>query len=196
LGEPFRARLYRATAANALFIVEMVHEMQERGCLVRDAAGRWVEGAAPDWAYLSPRVEAAIAGQFGPLPSVCQQTLIVASVEGEAFTAEVAARVQRLDDETVLRHLSGPLSEQCHLVVAQGVRWVAGRRLSSYRFRHNLLQKYLYGRLDAVARAHLHAAVGHALDALYRDDAVAWAALSPRLALHFAAAGAASRAAV
>jgi predicted ATPase len=73
-------------------------------------------------------------------------------------------------------------------VKAQGVRQLGagGQRLSEYRFRHILFQKYLYSQLDQVERVHLHQAVGTVLEALNGGEAIEIAA---QLALHFQKAG-------
>jgi DNA-binding SARP family transcriptional activator/predicted ATPase len=209
LDAPFRETLARHTGGNPLFTVELLRGLQERGDLVRDEAGRWVAGPALDWGRLPPRVEAVIAERIGRLPPEWQETLTAASVQGEVFAAEVVARVQGLDEEEVVRRLSGPLSKQRHLVRAHsleqlgtgGLRLSTGRhgelvepsgqRLSRYRFHHYLFQKYLYGRLDVVERARLHEAVGNELEALYGEGA---AEVAVQLAYHFEAAGLADRA--
>ncbi|NIU62668.1 MAG: hypothetical protein GWN66_17375, partial [Pseudomonas stutzeri] len=72
-----------------------------------------------------------------------------------------------------------------------------GQRLSHYRFRHILFQRYLYNSLDEVERAHLHEAVGNTLEALYEDQIEAMAAIpaiAPQLAWHFQEAGMAAKA--
>jgi tetratricopeptide (TPR) repeat protein len=111
----------------------------------------------------------------------------VASVEGEFFTAEVVAQVRAIDNREVIQQLSSILDKQHRLVAAQGIQRVGpdGQRLSRYRFRHNLFQKYLYHSLDEVERAHQHEAVGNVLEALYQgqtDD------IAIQLARHFLAA--------
>jgi DNA-binding SARP family transcriptional activator len=63
LGIAFRETLYRHTAGNPLFTVELLRGLQEQGNLVRDEAGRWVEGPALEWKRLPARVEAVIAGR-------------------------------------------------------------------------------------------------------------------------------------
>lgn len=73
------------------------------------------------------------------------------------------------------------LQERGDLIRDEDGRWVAGPQLdwdilparveaviaaqpiSRYRFHHFLIQKYLYGELDAVIRADMHEAVGHTL---------------------------------
>jgi predicted ATPase len=107
-------------------------------------------------------------------------------VEGESFTAEVLARVQGLDESLVIQQLSGPLSVRHHLVAADSVRRLDGRKLCRYRFRHGLFQHYLYQSVDAVERIRLHEAVGRALEALCGPEA---GAISTALARHFEAAG-------
>jgi predicted ATPase len=150
-----------------------------------------------DWERLPARVEAVIAECIGRLPRAWQETLSTASVQGEVFTAEVVAHAQGLHEEEVVRRLSGPLSKQHRLVCAHSLERLGtggvlssskggvlssqrpepvegskgGLRLSRYRFRHYLFQKYLYSRLDEVERARLHEAAGNELEALYGEKA-------------------------
>jgi DNA-binding SARP family transcriptional activator len=87
LGPEFREVLYRHTRGHALFTIEMVRGMQERGDLIQDEAGRWVEGQNVDWQRLPARVEGVIGERLGRLPATLQEVLKVASVDGEHFTA-------------------------------------------------------------------------------------------------------------
>jgi pimeloyl-ACP methyl ester carboxylesterase/tetratricopeptide (TPR) repeat protein len=59
---------------------------------------------------------------------------------------------------------------------------VGALRLSRYRFRHILIQRYVYSSLDEVVRAYQHEAVGQALEVLYGAQASEVAA---QLAWHF-----------
>jgi len=61
LGVAFREALYQHTGGQALFTVELLRGLEERGDLRRDEAGRWVEGPELDWEELPLRVEAAVA---------------------------------------------------------------------------------------------------------------------------------------
>ena len=186
LGTPFRDALYRRTAGNPLFTVELLRGLQERGDLAQDQAGQWLEGPSLDWERLPARVEAVFSERLGRLPAGWRGMLAVASVEGEEFTAEVVAHVHGADERQIVRHLSGPLSKQHCLVTPHSVRRVDGRRLSRYRFRHILFQSYLYRSLDEVERARLHEAVGMALETLHGEQA---GHISGQLARHFEAAG-------
>jgi predicted ATPase len=162
--------------------------MQERGDLIHDAQGRWVEGPALDWQTLPARVEAVIAERVGRLPERLRKTLTVASVEGETFSAEAVAQVAAADELDMVNWLSGELDRRHRLVSPQGVRKVNDQHLSLYRFRHILFQKYLYNRLDPVERVHLHKAVGTALERLRGarpDERAGIADISPQLARHF-----------
>jgi tetratricopeptide (TPR) repeat protein len=118
--------------------------------------------------------------------------LRVASVEGETFSAEVVSRVLNEEEGEMVRCLSGVLDRRHHLVSAQGIRQSDGQRISTYRFRHILFQKYLYNGLDAVERSHLHQAVGNALQALYGQEDME---IAVELARHFQEAGTAGQAA-
>ena len=133
-----------------------------------------------------------IAERIARLDEQQRRVLQVASVEGETFTAEVVARVVGIAEGDVVRLLSEALDRAHRLVKAEGVRHLHGQRLSIYRFRHILFQKYLYTTLDAVERSHLHDAVASALQALHGEQTDDVAA---ELARHFGAAGATDQAA-
>jgi predicted ATPase len=186
LGAGFRETLYRQTGGHPLFTVELLHGMQERGDLIQDNEGQWMEGPALDWETLPARVEAVIAERIDRLDASSQAALRVASVEGETFTVEVLARVQPADERETIERLSGELDRRHRLVRAQEVQRLGARRLFRYRFRHILFQNYLYHSLDPVERAHLHEAVGKALEELFEEETEQMAVT---LAWHFQEAG-------
>jgi DNA-binding SARP family transcriptional activator/predicted ATPase len=188
LGAEFRDALYQQTRGHALFTVEMLRGMQERGDLVQDEHGCWIEGPAVDWQTLPARVEGVIGERIGRLPAELQATLKIASVEGEVFTAEVVAQVQGAGEPDMVLHLSGELDKGHRLVRGQGSQRLGpgGPRLSQYRFRHILFQRYVYNNLDDVERIYLHEAVGNGLERLYREHADE---VAVGLARHFHIAG-------
>jgi adenylate cyclase len=164
----------------------MLYGMQERGDLIKNQQGEWVVSPSLNWNCLPPRVEAAIADRLRQLPQSFLDLLQTASIEGERFTAEVAAKVQGVDEQQVLMLLSADLDRRYKLVQAESSRSLNGSRLSRYRFRHILFQRYLYSQLDVVERARLHEQVGTALEERYtrmlEENAV-------QLAYHFETAG-------
>jgi tetratricopeptide (TPR) repeat protein len=105
----------------------------------------------------------------------------------------VVARVLGVDEGAMLDNLSGELDRRHRLVASQSVLRLDGRSLSRYRFRHTLFQKYLYGNLDAVERAHLHEQVGLALEGVLGEGQEI-AAVAAQLARHFQEAGIAHKA--
>ena len=100
------------------------------------------------------------------------------------FTAEVVALVLGIEEQEILKYLSGDLNRLHRLVRGQSILRVNDQLLSRYQFRHILFQKYLYGSLDEVFRAHLHEQVGNALEYFYGVDEGA-ASIAVQLALHF-----------
>ncbi len=170
LGETFRQALFQHTEGHALFTVELLRHLQSQGLLVQDAAGNWIEPATLDWASFPARVEGVIEQRIGRLTPALRQILQVASVEGEEFTAEVVAHVQRMGERELVRQLGEALDRRHRLVSVQGLTWVGAQRLSRYTFRHNLYQKYLYQSLDEVERSYLHADMVTALETLYAEQ--------------------------
>jgi predicted ATPase len=186
LSMKFRGTFYQHTSGHPLFTVELLRGLQERGDLIKSAAGQWTESRSLDWEKLPPRVEAVIAERIGRLPDAMQSLLNAASVEGEEFTAEILAQVCSANEADVIQELSGALSKQHRLVRAQGTGHISGHRIARYRFAHFLFQKYLYQRLDEIERPRLHEAAGDALEKLVGDKTDEYAV---QLARHFEIAG-------
>jgi predicted ATPase/transcriptional regulator with XRE-family HTH domain len=186
LGPRFREALFNRTGGHALFTVELVREMQERGDLCRDQAGQWIEGSAINWNTLPARVEGAIEKRIQRLEQELRAILTIASVEGETFTAEVVARVQQVQERGLVQRLSQELDKQHRLVMAHILAWLGPQRLSLYRFRHQLFQHYVYHSLTEMERVYLHEAVGNVLEAIYGEQSEP---VAVQLARHFELAG-------
>jgi predicted ATPase len=170
LGPDFREALFDRTGGHALFTVELLREMRERGDLRHDDAGQWTQGPNINWNVLPARVEGAIEKRIQRLEQELQSILTIASIEGETFTAEVVARVQQVQARALVQRLSQELDKQHRLVVAHIMAWLGSQRLSLYRFRHQLFQHYVYHSLTEIERVYLHEAVGTVLEALYGDQ--------------------------
>lgn len=186
LGERFRQALFAHTKGHPLFTIELLRDLALRGHLQRNEHGQWVEPTAIAWATLPARVEGVIEARLGRLPLLLRQLLQVASVEGEEFTAEVVARVQGLGDREVIQRLDQELERQHRLVVAQANAPGSTRRITRYRFRHQLFQQYIYHELSVGERRLLHSEVAAVLSTLYGSDTNA---ITVQLARHWAAAG-------
>jgi predicted ATPase/DNA-binding SARP family transcriptional activator/predicted negative regulator of RcsB-dependent stress response len=189
LGPSFRQMLFQQTRGHPLFTVELMRGMQERGDVVKDQEGQWIESAALDWETLPARVEAVIAERTKRLPQPLGAALRVASVEGEEFSAEVIAKVLGTDEREMVQRLSSELDRRHRLIRARAIERLGSQRFSRYRFQHYLCQKYMYDNLDPVERSYLHEDVGNALEALYRGQEQETAAIAPQLARHFQEAG-------
>ena len=188
LGPAFRTRLTAHTGGHALFTIELLRGMQQRGNLRRDPGGPWVEAPGLRWDELPGRVEAAIAARIGNLSPACVEALEVASVEGEEFTAEIVAAVTGRSLSETCDLLSREAGRRQRLVVAHAVRRVAEGGLGIYRFRHGLFPAYLYQRRDKVERAKLHGRVARELERLYQRDLHRYPHVHHLLARHFDAA--------
>jgi tetratricopeptide (TPR) repeat protein len=160
----------------------MLYGMQERGDLIKNQQGEWVVSPSLNWNRLPPRVEAAIAERLRLLPRPYLDFLQTASIEGERFTAEVAAKVLGIDEQQVLMRLGADLDRRYKLIQGESSRSINGVRLSRYRFRHILFQRYLYNQLDVVESTRLHERVGNTLEEQYSSllDEIA-----VQLAYHF-----------
>ncbi|MBD3412800.1 MAG: protein kinase, partial [Candidatus Aminicenantes bacterium] len=191
LGEKFRDTLFKQTNGHPLFTIELLRTMQEQGMLVKDKKGRWTQGAEFNWDKLPARVDAVIQERISRLTENMKDVLTMASVEGEEFTAEVVASLQKMEIRDLVRLLSRELDKRHHLVSSKEIRYVDQKRLSLYLFQHILFQRYLYNDLDDAERSYLHEEVGKILEKLYGDKTEG---ISVHLARHFQKAGSAEKA--
>ena len=189
LGARFRDALYAQTGGHALFTVESLRNLQERGELFKDEAGRWVARESLDWGELPARVEAAIAERIERLPENSRRFLSAASVQGDDFTGELVAELTGEPVGEVIAALSGSLARQHHLVRSEGLQQVGSDQRSVYRFRHHLFQKYLYDELDRIERGRWHAAVAASLARQVGEDPAERERFGARLAWHYESAG-------
>ena len=186
LAERFRATLFHRTEGHPLYTVELLRAMQERGDLLQDQDGCWIEGPALDWEALPARVEAVIAERVDRLDPELLGILSAASVEGEVFTAQAVAQVQRMAERPLLHRLSQELEKRHSLVRELEEVQIGQGRVSRYRFGHALFQDYVYKQLGSGERRLLHGEVAAALEGLYAGQLDEMAV---QLAHHFQRAG-------
>jgi DNA-binding SARP family transcriptional activator/tetratricopeptide (TPR) repeat protein len=184
LGSSFREMIFKQTAGHPLFTIELLRGLQERGDLIQDKDGYWIEGSLLDWDKMPSRVEAVIAERIGRLKDPMQEVLRIASIEGELFTSEVLAQVLDIDPRDMLSCLSTELEKKHRLIKAHSIQRKENQLLSSYRFQHILFQKFLYSSLDEIERVHMHENIGRALENIYKEQEDRYL-IAPQLVRHF-----------
>ena len=182
----FRQLLYDLTGGHPLFTIELLRNMQERGDLVRDANGNWVTSTMLNWDDLPTKVEGVIEERLNRLGENLRQALSIGSVEGETFTAEIIARIQKNGARELIRNLSAELEKKHRLVNSQGIQSTPKGRISLYCFQHNLLQRYLYNDLREAERAYLHEDIGYIMEDLFNGQTER---VAVQLAHHFTQSG-------
>ena len=191
LDAAFREKLFAHTDGHPLFTVELLRNLQERGSLLKDQDGCWIQGSTLDWETLSARVEGVIGERIARLPEGLRETLNVSSVMGYEFIAQVIARVQKIQELELAKDLSRELEKRYLLVFEQGEIKIGKQFLSIYRFSHGLTQQYLYDELGAGERRILHGEIAETLEAISADHSDQFAL---QLARHYDEAGNAEKA--
>ena len=188
----FRRALYQHTGGHPLFTVELLHTLQDRGAIVRDAAGRWTVSLTLNWETLPARVEGVIAERITRLPDELRDILAVAGVEGQDFTVKILSQVQGVSERDVLKTLARELAKRHRLVEETSESRAQGQFLTRYRFTNTPIQQYVYNDLSLGERRFLHRAIAEALEALYEGRT---AEILVKLAQHYEQAGLTAKAA-
>ena len=183
LSRDFRTALRRHTDGHALFTVELLRHLQETGNLVKDDSGHWIEAENLSWDKLPARVEGIVHERVARLDDREREYLLLASVEGEPFNAEIISSTLGFERRDVIRSLSGPLAKRHALVRPLGIGRTGGVRLSQYAFRQKIFQNFFYQSLDAIQLTQMHEEIGLSMEALFENNVDA---IALQLARHFA----------
>jgi tetratricopeptide (TPR) repeat protein len=164
--------LTRETSGNPFFLREVLLHLAEEGALV-PADGRAAPG--PEGLQLPDTVRQVIARRLARLPAATSELLGVAAVFTGGIDFEVARRVAGLEERSALDALDAALAAQ--LLVA------AGGPTAAYDFTHALVRHTLYEGLSPARQVRRHREVAEAMEAVYGDRAVEYAA---EIASHYA----------
>ena len=186
LSKEFREKLFNHTQGNPLFTVELLLDLQERGCLIVNSDGRLVEGANLDWNVLPGALEGVIEQRIGQLSEDLRNILTVASVEGNNFTVQVVSHIEEINERDLIKKLSRELDKHHRLVKETGAQRINKKILSNFSFSNSMFQRYLYGELTQGEKFNLHSQIAAILEELYADDIDRIAA---QLARHYDLAG-------
>jgi predicted ATPase len=186
IDDSFRRELYLHTGGHPLFTVELLRDLESQGMLRRDERGCLVVVQEINWNILPSRVEGVVEERIGRLEEDLRETLTIASVEGQNFTAQIVGRIQQVQERELLKKLSREL-EKCHLLVREGNTEKIGKNwVSNYSFSHALFQQYLYEELTDREKMILHGEVAEILEELYAGQTEL---VSLQLARHYDLAG-------
>ena len=143
------AALHESTAGKPFFAAEVWRALP---------AARTADAPLP----LPDSVRETILARAQGLSPEARATLDAASVIGQEFRLATLAEVRGAGTATLVEHFA----EAVHARLAETDRREAGR----YRLAHALVREALYDVLPEAERLRLHAAVGHALIAVYPDE--------------------------
>ena len=180
--EKFRRLFLEHTDGHPLFSGELIKSFQERGIIILDEEGRWVQSCKIDWEELPPRVEGVVEERINRLPDDQREVLNIASVQGYHFLAQIVGRLRNINDRDLLKKLSQELEKRHGLVIEDDTARIYGQQITRYHFSHHLFQTYVYKELSKGERMFLHAEVGEIIEEIYgdrKDD------MAVQLAYHF-----------
>ncbi|XOF34157.1 MAG: AAA family ATPase [Candidatus Electrothrix sp. YB6] len=184
----FEQLLAERTRGNALFLAELLKNMEEKGQLTCEKQNGMVvrchlaEGL-DEHVALPGKIEAVLRERVDRLDKDLQEPLTVASVQGDDFLVQVVAKIQQTDCWELIDTLSKELMNRHQLIYDRDGKDLAnGNRVHVFSFRHNLLRQYVYDRIPKAKKEHLHAETGARLEELHQPDADEIAGV---LAVHF-----------
>lgn len=181
--------IQQATDGHALFVSQFFSLWEETKIIMAtpDPQGQPVWGVtdSPDFSAAIPQtISAVLAERIRLMRTELQELMTLASVEGEDFTAQVLARLQRTDDFEIYDCLE-TLEDRYKLIQEQGSQELESAIIDFYRFAHRFFREYIYKQLSKGKRRLLHRQVGECLETLYPDQT----SIAGQLTQHFYEAG-------
>jgi len=186
-GTHFSDRFERAladrTEGNALFLTELLNNMEDNGSLVHESSGWTLRSTIRQRDDLPDKIENVLAERIARLEQHLREILEFASVEGDEFTVQVLAAIRQEDEWRLLDALTDQLMAIHRLIREEGEKSLPnGEVLDEFSFRHNLIREYVYDRFPQAKKRRVHARIGERLEQLYHDTREA---IAPALARHF-----------
>jgi len=172
------------TEGLALFIVELLMNLEEKGFIRRDEEGAWHQAKEIDAQALPAKVDSIIGERIGRLNEREKGILTCAAVEGDNFTAQVICKIEEISERDLVDILEDDLGKRHRLVEEQGFEVIDGKEAYLYRFSHCTFQKRLYDDIGPVRKRILHKKIGECLEELYKERL---AEAAPRLVRHYEA---------
>jgi predicted ATPase/DNA-binding winged helix-turn-helix (wHTH) protein len=182
--ETISEAIHRYTDGNALFVVNFVDYLLERGLLSTGEGRIELRADRGTLRKLVPEtLQQLITRQIEGLSEEERLLLGVASVAGRTFTAaEVAGVVGRRPEE--VEEVYDRLASARCLIEAIGVaEWPEGKVTVRYGFGHALYREALYERVGPARRVRLHYQLGEWKEVGYGERS---AEIAAELAVHFA----------
>jgi len=182
--EGFIKLITRQTEGLALFIVELLMDLKEKGLIRRDEEGTWHQTEEIDVQALPAKVDSIVEERVRRLNDRERGILTCAAVEGENFTAQVISRIESINERDLVDILEDDLGKRHRLVEERGFEVTDGKEAYLYRFSHCTFQKRLYDDLGPVRKRILHKKIGECLEELYKERL---SEAAPRLVRHYEA---------
>lgn len=187
----FELLLADHTEGNALFLSEILKNMEEKGqivCSLLEGEGnqvaKWrLAKKLENIEDLPKKVESVIRERIDRLEKGSREILLYASVEGDNFFAQVIAKNKQIDVWDLIDCLTEQLMNVSQLIWERGGKSLPnGIRVHEFSFRHNLLREYVYAQIPKSKKEHLHAQIGACLERLYEPNTTE---IADALANHF-----------
>lgn len=178
----FRKQMMQHTSASPLFVSELMAWFRDKGMVVRNSDGLWVENSHLQWRSFPQRIEEVIQEKISKLSKQQLHYLKYASVQGNQILIPVLSKMVGESEHLLLTIFNQELSSEFQLVHALTPSSSYQGMGVSYYFNNTLLQQYLYYSLNAGQRKLLHGDVASILESLFKDrlDEVA-----DQIACHF-----------
>lgn len=182
--ETFEQLLADRTEGNALFLTEILKNLEEKGHIDnRSFVIPQLTTVIKHQDDLPEKIENVLSERLNRLERSLREILDFASVEGDEFTVQVIAKVRQLDEWTLIDELAEKLMKIHQLIEEEGDKSLPnGNYVDEFAFKHNLIREYVYGQLPQSKKRRIHIKIAECLEHLYepaKDE------IASKLAVHF-----------
>jgi len=175
----------KITEGHALFVSQVFSLWEDTGVIVSetnsDGQPVWKMAKTPDeYSAIPKTLSEVLEERIRLMEDNLRDILTCASVEGEDFTAQVIARLKKIEEYEVCESLE-TLERRYRLVQEQGTKQVCATVADFYRFVHRFFREHIYNQLSKGKRRILHKQMGECLESLYSERSH----IAGQLAFHF-----------
>ncbi len=157
--EEFKARIFKETEGNPLFVIQLVKLLVEEGIIDRDN-GTWKLVGDCEKVEIPSKIHSVVTRRLDRVRQDERKVLDYASVVGETFSPAILIDALGLEKGQLVERLS--ILEETHTLVHPDN--------GNYRFDHSRIKEVLYSEIPNELRMEYHSLVANSIESAYKDN--------------------------
>lgn len=164
----FKKEIINITEGNAFFLKETLGNLADTGFIFNES-GKFINNKTLDFSSFPKTIEGVIRERYERLPEELQEILEIAAVMGTEFSADLLKGIVDQAEIRFLRNIE-LLNNKFNIIDTENT--VIDKLTQIYKFNHNLVQRYIYYKINREIRANYHKIIAANIRSIYKNEGI------------------------